>query len=289
MNKIFAKDVLNKIKKILETGGIEEAKVEAKLILMEVSGLCYEKIIVGEVISEKIQNKAIEIAEKRVQTGAPVQHLLGCAQFMGLKFKVSSDVLIPRDETEILVLEGKKIIEKMHKQKVKVLDIGTGSGIIPIVLGKIFGNKVEALGIDISIKALSIAIENSQKYLPSNIAIFRKSDLFSNIHEGEIFDVIISNPPYIPLNVKETMQKEVLNFEPDSALFTEDALGVEFYEKIILNSKLHIKKGGYVLFELGINQANLVEKMFKQEGFCDIKIVDDLAGIHRVICAKLNV
>ncbi len=276
---------MKKIADILTKGGIEEANAEAKLILTTVCGLTYEQILAGAPIPSEAEIKACEIAKKRVETGAPIQHLLGFANFMGEKFKVNKDVLIPRDETEILVRETAKIIEQVEG-KVKVLDIGAGSGIIPISLAKIFGNKVEILGVDISTAALSVAIENAQTHLPSNLAVFRKSDLFSNIHEIETFDIILSNPPYIPKSEVANLQKEVANHEPHKALFTADDHGLEFYEKIVKGAKAHLNLNGYILFELGIGQAGEVSKILTQEGFCDIKITKDLAGIERVISAR---
>lgn len=278
---------MKKITEILSAGGIEEAAIEAKLILTSVCGLTYEQILAGATISDDAEKKACEIAKKRVETGAPIQHLLGFANFMGEKFKVSVDVLIPRDETEILVRETEKIIQQTEG-KAKVLDIGTGSGIIPIMLAKIFSEKVEVLGVDISTAALSIAIENAQSpqiKIPPNLAVFRKSDLFSNIHENETFDIILSNPPYIPQSEIPNLQKEVVGYEPHLALFTTDERGLEFYEKIIKGAKAHLNPNGYILFELGVGQADEVSKILTQDGFCDIAITKDLAGIERVISA----
>lgn len=287
--------VLNEISSILKNAGLEdkEAEAEAKLIVTTVCGVTYEQIVTGTaVVCDKAFEIAKKIALKRAQTRAPIQHLLGCANFMGLKFKVNENVLIPRDETEILVRETERIIKKMPdagSKKVKILDIGTGSGIIPIMLAKIFGNKIEALGADVSTKALSIAIENAQTHLEPNLALFRKSNLFLNIHENEIFDIIVSNPPYIPSREMANLQKEVLDFEPHLALFAADEgdeEGVEFYRKIIMQGKKHLKKSGYILFELGINQADIVSKMLSEQGFSEIETIKDLANIERVIKAK---
>ena len=281
-----ATNLFKEIKNILCEAQIEEFEAEAKLILRLEGSICAEDIVLNKEIEEKIAQKLTLLAQKRVETKAPIQYILGKCEFMGLMFNVNENTLIPRDETELLVLEAEKIIEKLNTDnKIKILDIGTGTGIIPIVLAHKFQKKVEILGIDISIKALTTAIENAQKYLESNIAIFRKSDLFSNIKEK--FDIIISNPPYIPKKMKSEMQSEVLNFEPETALFTNDEKGIEFYEKIIAEGKNYLKENGFLLFELGINQSEDVEDLFKQNGYKNIKIIQDLAGIERVIVAQI--
>ena len=121
----------------------------------------------------------------------------------------------------------------------------------------------------------------------STLAIFRKSDIYSNVREREKFDIIVSNPPYIPIKEKGNLQKEV-EFDPELALFAPDDDGIEFYKRIIEGAHKLFVKRGFVVLELGINQAPLVEKLFIENGFKDIKITKDLAGIDRVISAKLD-
>lgn len=275
-------ELTKKIEEILKNGNIEEFKAEAKLIILNTAELSMDKIVLDVEVKEDIAKKTLEIAKKRIETKKPIQQLLGSAYFMGSVFKISENTLIPRDETEFLVLKAIEKIETIKKEKIHILDIGTGSGIIPISIALNTKN-VEILGVDISTSALTIAIENAQKYLPSNIVLFRKSDLFSNIKET--FDVIVSNPPYIPIKEKENLQKEVL-FDPDLALFAPDNDGVYFYKKIIENAKNHLKENGYVLFELGIGQSKLVEDILKENNFKNIEIVKDLAGIERVIIGQ---
>lgn len=284
--------MINKIIQILKEAGIEEAIPEAKLIVTTVCALSYEQILTGIELDNEAEAeiRALEIAEKRAKTGTPIQQLLGVANFMGLKFKVDKNVLIPRDETEILVRETARIVEELllkGQEKIKILDIGTGTGIIPIVLAKKFGSKIEILGVDISTPALQNAIENAQTHLPPNLAVFRKSDLFSNIKEqSEKFDIIVSNPPYIPPKDAQTLQKEVFDFEPHGALFTSDPLGIEFYEKIVAQSLPYLTKSAHILFELGENQAQRVKEIFASHGFKNISTTKDLSGIERVICAQ---
>ena len=279
-------NLFKEIKNILSSAQIEEFEAEAKLILHLAGKISAEDIALGKDIEEDSAKKLLELAQKRASSKAPIQYILGKCEFMNLVFNVNENTLIPRDETELLVVEAEKIIEKFKEcEKIKILDIGTGTWIIPITLAYKFQKKVEILGIDISTKALTVAIENAQKYLESNIAIFRKSDLFSNIKEK--FDIIISNPPYIPKKMKSEMQGEVLNFEPETALFTDDDKGIEFYEKIITQGKNYLKENGFMLFELGINQSEDVEELFKQNDYKNIETTLDLAGIKRVIKAQI--
>lgn len=275
--------LLKKIEEILKNGNIEEYKAEAKLIILSTTKLPMEKIVLDEVIEDDIFQKATKIAEDRVKTKKPIQQLLGESYFMGNAFKVNENTLIPRDETEFLVLKTIEKIKTIKKEKVHILDVGTGSGIIPISIALNTKN-VEILGVDISTSALTVAIENAQKYLPSNIVLFRKSDLFENIKET--FDIIVSNPPYIPIKEKNSLQEEVM-FDPELALFAPDDDGVYFYKKIIENSKPHLKENGFVLFELGIGQSELVKKIMEENGFKNIEIVKDLAEIDRVIIGQI--
>lgn len=279
MNEIF-----KKVEEILQEAKIEEYKKEAKLIILETSKQTIEEII----ITSKVNNEEeiLKKASLRAETKKPVQYILGCQDFMGDRYIVNENVLIPRDETEILVNCAYNLI-KDKNEKIDILDIGTGSGCISCALAKKLINKnIEILAVDKSIEALEVAIENISRLDLIRKIIIRKSDLFSKIRDFEKFDLIVSNPPYIPKSQKNNLQKE-LEFEPYDALFTDDEEGVEFYQKIINQAPAYLKKGGYLAFEVGINQYKSIISMF-EEGFQDIEIIKDLAGIERVICAKLK-
>lgn len=277
--------MIKTVENILKQAGIEEYKAEAKLIVLEVSEMKLEDILLNKEI--KNSEKIIEIANKRAQTKKPIQHILGYSNFMGEKYLVNENVLIPRDETEILVLKAIELL-KDKQEKIDILDIGVGSGCISCSLAKKLKDKeIEILGVDISLEAIKTALENINKLDLVRKVILRKSDVFSKIRDCEKFDLIVSNPPYIPIKEKENLQKEVRDFDPFLALFTSDENGVEFYEKIINTAPKFLKKNGYLAFELGVNQSELVSKML-QKDFEQIEIVKDLSGIDRVICAKLK-
>lgn len=263
-----------------------EAKAEVELILEFVLNKTKEEILF---ISDFNDEKIMPVIKERIETRRPIQYILGYAPFMGEKFIVDENVLIPRDETEILVREAFASLKKIKKETVKILDIGTGSGIIACMLGKLSDKSninTEIIGIDISIGALNTAIDNMKKMNLTRRVMFRKSDLFSNVHKDEKFDIIVSNPPYIPKALKETIQKEV-EFEPYNALYTDDSTGLYFYEKIIKKAPEFLNDEGLLLFEMMKGQNSEIEKMMKQNGFSEIQTIKDLAGIERVIKGKI--
>ncbi len=277
--------MIKTVENILKQGGIEEYKAEAKLIVLELSNLSMEEILLGKEIENS--EKIIELAKKRVGSKAPIQHLLGFSYFMGEKYIVNNNVLIPRDETELLVNKAYELI-KNQENKLDILDIGVGSGCISCALAKKLKDKeIEILGVDISLDALEVAIENINKLDLIRKVILRKSDIYSKIRPIEKFDLIVSNPPYIPISQKKKLQNEVKNFDPEVALFSPDENGIEFYSRIIEGAPNCLKSNGFVVFELGINQADLVKKMFEKD-FKNIEITKDLAGIERVITAQLK-
>ena len=275
---------IQEIVKILTDAGIEpnEANVEVKMLIEHFAGFGVKDILMGKKLDPQKLELVKEKAELRARTRQPVQHIIGFADFMGEKFIVNKNVLIPRDETEILV---RKAVELINQNNFKMaLDVGTGTGCIACMIAKLTGCQV--IGLDISNEALNIALDNASRLNLFNKAIFRKSDIFSNVKPGESFDIIVSNPPYIPPCEKNNIQPEV-KFDPEKALFTEDAKGLEFYEKITKNAPQILNKGGYLLFELGIGQYQDVKKMMETAGFSEIEIIKDLADIDRVIWGRI--
>lgn len=274
------------ITKMLTDAGIEpnEAKIEVKMLLEHFCKYTEKDRLMGlepentEIVEAKVQ--------ERIKTRMPVQYLIGEAYFMGEFFKVTPDVLIPRDETEILVRRAIDIIKILTPtptlpvgEGVSVLDIGTGSGCIACTIAK--NTDATVLGVDISSDALRVALDNVTKLGINNRAVFRKSNLFEKVRAEEKFDMIISNPPYIPADYE--FEPEVLH-EPKLALIAEEN-GLEFYRKITEQAPEFLKPDGILMFELGIGEAELV-KAFMEKDFEDIKIEKDLAGIERIIYGK---
>lgn len=276
--------LIPEIVKILTDAGIEEneANIEVKLLIEHFAGYSLVDILTGKKLTEDKLKLVEEKAKLRASSRLPIQYIIGLADFMGEKFIVDANVLIPRDETEILVRKAIEIIEQNNFKT--ALDMCTGSGCIACMIAKL--TDCQVIGADISTEALHVAFSNMEKFELFNKAIFRKSDLYSKIRDDEKFDIIVSNPPYIPTKLKETIQKEV-SFEPELALYTSDEKGIEFYEKIIQKAPDFLNKNGYILFELGIGQSKDVAEILKNNGFSNIQVVKDLAGIDRVILGKL--
>ena len=272
---------IQELTKKLINAGIEEneAKREVKMLLEHFCNITEADLILGKAITDVDLSILTEKVEQRVDTRLPIQYIIGEAWFMGEYFKVSSDVLIPRDETEILVRKAIEIINENGFED--VLDIGTGSGCIACTIAKNSDGTV--LGVDISSDALRIALDNVTKLGINNRAIFRKSDLFDKVREGEVFDLIVSNPPYIPYGTE--LSPEVMH-EPSLALFAEDN-GLAIYRNIIEKAPEYLIEGGYLMFELGIGESDAVKNMMEKD-FEDIIVEKDLAGIDTVIWGKLR-
>lgn len=274
---------IQEIANLLIDAGIEknEANAEVKLLLEHFCNFKTIDILFGKKLDTSKLNLVKEKVLERIRTGNPVQYIIGFADFMGEKFIVNKNVLIPRDETEILVTKAIEIALKTNSKK--ILDIGTGSGCIACSIAKAIDGLI--LGIDISKEALDVANKNAERLILNKRVSFKESDLFSNL-EGEKFDIIVSNPPYIPPQEKANIQKEVLK-EPDLALYTKDNKGLEFYEKITQNAPKYLNKNGYILFEIGINQSEDVKNLLIKNGFKNIQIEKDLANIDRVVIAQI--
>lgn len=276
--------LIQDIVKILTDSGIEpnEANIEVKLLIEHFAGYTLTDILMGKKLTEEKLELVKEKAQLRAATRQPIQYIIGQADFMGEKFFVNSSVLIPRDETELLVRKAVEIIKQNNFTQ--ILDMCTGSGCIACMVAKL--TNAQAVGADISTEAIHTAFSNMEKFELYNRALFRKSDVYSKIREDERFDMIVSNPPYIAPRFKQSIQQEV-TFEPEIALYTQDEKGLEFYQKITQGAPEFLNKGGYLLFELGLGQSFDVAQIMKESGFTEIQVLKDLAGIERVIFGRL--
>lgn len=216
------------------------------------------------------------VMKKRVER-IPLQYITGEQEFMGLTFKVNSNVLVPRQDTETLVEEAIKVI----KPGMKILDMCTGSGCVLISIMKNVLN-LEGVGVDISKQALVVAKENAK--LNQVSATFERSDLFESVTER--FDVIVSNPPYIKTEEITKLMPEVSQFEPVGALDgMED--GLYFYRNLVKESKNYLNPGGVILFEIGYDQGEDVSNMLIYAGYKNVRVIKDLAHNDRVVIGEL--
>lgn len=268
------------IDKYLKNGfAFDEAKSEVDFAFDVLFNYTYKDFMLGKPIENWQLSKLDKVFSERVMTHKPIQQIVGQAFFFKRKFFVNEYTLVPRPETEILVENALRLSQNFEKPK--ILDIGTGSGCIPISL-VLENSDITAEAIDISKEALEIARKNALFHNVYNKVKFYESNLFENVNG--VFNIIVSNPPYIPLKDKNTLQIEVRDFDPPSALFTSDEEGIEFYEKIAKNAKKYLN--GYILFEIGINRSNRVFDILAKYGYKNITIKKDYNSIDRIILAE---
>lgn len=267
----------------LEMAKIDEAALDARLLLEFVCNTSRNDLYahsereLTEAEEEKYQSLILKRAER-----IPLQHLTGEQEFMGLKIKVSEHVLVPRQDTEILAEEGLIAVNDGDR----ILDMCTGSGCILLSVMR-YKNDITGVGADMSDRALTLARENYEN-LKEEIggrASFVLGDLFENI-EGR-FDVILSNPPYIRSEVIESLAPEVKDHDPLMAL-DGGTDGLIFYRRIVEEAPRFLKAEGKLLMEIGFDQAEAVQQLLRDGGFTDIKVVKDLAGLDRVVYARLT-
>ena len=279
--------LLDKSIQYLEKNDIEESKLIAEIVFSHILNI--DRMMLFTKYRDDIEDEKIEkiryFIQKIGREKFPVQYLLNEQEFYKRKFYVDKGVLIPRQDTEILVEKMIDILKtKISKNQVhpKILDIGVGSGIIGITAAL----EVESsyvLGVDISEKALETAQKNKEILKVSNIK-FLKSDLFENV-EFKQFDMIVSNPPYISLNEVGIMSDDTLLHEPSEALFAEND-GLYFYYEICQKAFDYLADFGYLLFEIGYKQGKNVSEIMKNFGFKNIDVIQDLAGLDRVVIGQ---
>lgn len=263
----------------LQAAGIEEAALDARLLLEAVCGTDRNDLLVhGEQpVAPEAEEKYLNWIRQRAEH-IPLQQLTGEQGFMGLTFNVNEHVLIPRQDTEILVEE---VLKELH-DGMRVLDMCTGSGCILLSLLH-YSNDCEGLGVDLSAEALEVAGRNVLKVLTpekAEHAHFLQSDLFEKV-EGK-FEIIVSNPPYIASAEVEKLMPEVRDHEPRMAL-DGTADGLEFYRRIIVEAGQYLVSSGMLFFEIGYDQGQAVSELMRTEGYCDVQVVQDYAGLDRVV------
>lgn len=261
----------------LAAAGIEEAKLDARLLLEELCGTDRNDLLVhgDRPVTEQQENSYVNYIELRSRH-IPLQHITGYQEFMGLRFKVTPDVLIPRQDTETLVEE---VLKNLH-DGMRILDLCTGSGCILLSLLR-YSNDCVGIGADLSKKALKVAEENAGSL--GLTAEFVQGDLFEPV-TGK-FEIIVSNPPYIPSNVIPTLMEEVREHDPLMALDGKED-GLYFYREIIGQASEYLYPGGMLFLEIGCEQAGAVTELMKNAGYRDVTVCKDLAGLDRVVSGR---
>lgn len=272
-------------KQELSDAGIQDAELDSRYLLEWAMKQSYSFLLLNpdyEADREAVQTYRHGILMRK--NHKPLQYITGEQDFMGFSFRVNSHVLIPRQDTEILVetvLKELKKLAKEEKKDYKILDMCCGSGCIGLSIWKLLEQKWKVVLSDVSREALAVAKENARR-LEAKVE-FIESDLFHNIHET--YHVIVSNPPYIPSRVVDTLMPEVREQEPRLALDGKED-GLYFYRKIVEQVKEHLEDEGCIFFEIGFDQAEDVRQILVDAGLKHITVIQDLSGLDRVVYAR---
>ena len=266
----------------LSDAGVPEPELDAKLLFLEAFHMDQVHFLMNRMrpLAEEqtVERAAYEAMIARRSARVPVQQILGSQEFMGLSFHVTPDVLIPRQDTETLV---ERVLQEQKNPDIRLLDLCTGSGCIAI-----------SLAADLSEAALKVAAENADHLLQERRKegcrfTLCQGDLFGALKPGEKFDVLTSNPPYIPTEVVRGLEPEVKDHEPWMALDgTED--GLAFYRRIACESKEWLNPGACIYLEIGYDQGKAVSGLLEEAGFSNIEVIKDLPGLDRVVRAEIK-
>lgn len=276
--EVLVRDIIKKAQNTLEAAGIADSQVDSWLLAEFVFGITRVKYYAN--MQMTVDGRSAEKYNELVNQRAghiPLQHIIGNQEFMGLTFKVNENVLIPRQDTELLV---ENVVDCLGNDERTVLDMCTGSGCIAVSIDRLSkDSKVTA--VDISEKALEVAQENNR--LNNANVTFIQSDLFTNV-TGK-YDIIVSNPPYIRTDEIPKLIEEVKSHEPVMALDgMED--GLYFYKKICSEASDYLNDNGKIFFEIGYDQGDDVSEILRQNRFCNIEVLKDLSGNDRVVIAR---
>ena len=295
---LLVKEMLTMGEKQLMDSDIADATRDCKILYCYMMDIPFSKIILEyqNMLQDRLCEKYFELIDRR-SSGEPVQYIMESQEFMGLEFIVNENVLIPRQDTETLVEDALEIINTgtlrgedmdVKRKEWDILDLCTGSGAIGVSLARI-ANKVNVTCSDISEGAIKVAKENAQKHGVAKSVKLEQGNLFkpfSKHFRKQKFDMIISNPPYIKSSVIPTLQKEVCEHEPLSALDGGES-GLDFYERIVSGVGSHLRKSGVLLFEIGHDQGEAVSGLLSRNGeFTSIRVLKDLANRDRIVFAK---
>jgi release factor glutamine methyltransferase len=279
-------ELINLSTDYLKNKGIDSPKLNAELLLAKVLN-CKRLDLYLAFDRPLVENELTVYRDyiKRRSKNEPLQYIVGSVEFYGLEFIVNSSVLIPRQETEILVETVKN--ENKDRENLKILDVGTGSGIIAVCLAKLLAGS-NVLAIDSSEEALAVAKENASVNEVAGRVTFLHQDINTDdLNIGNDFDIVVSNPPYISNSEYHNLQPELRLYEPKIAL-TDESDGLSFYKAITRKASKLLSNNGKIYFEVGQGQYSFVEEILKSENFGNIKNYKDYLNIERVVYGELN-
>ncbi len=264
----------------LEAHGFDEARLHAELLLSHALNRPRRELQVRpeEPIGDSAREEFMHLLGRRL-THEPLQYIVGETEFMGMALSVDRRVLIPRPETELLV-ESALVAARRWNRSIAILDVGTGSGNIAVALGK-FLPESSITAVDASADALAVAAANVRRHALKNVRLLQ-ADLFGEILPGDSFEMIVSNPPYVPAEDFAGLQEEVREFEPRSAT-TDGSDGLRVLRRLAPWACGHLVDGGELIVEIGFGQSAAATAIVRSAGFSDVLTLDDLAGIPRVV------
>ena len=277
-------DALRGATQVLTVAGVPEPRREAGLLLANLLGRDRAFLIThSDAALNVYQLEAFEQRLNRRAAGEPLQHITGTQEFFGLTFEVNSAALIPRPETELLVESALESLTNLSSSP-RILDVGTGTGCITVALLR-ERQDARAVAVDLSFAAIQLASRNAARHLVTERVSFLITDAFSSFVARPVFDLVVSNPPYIPDWEWETLQREVRDHEPRLAL-TSGSDGLNMIRHLLSETASHLRQEGYLIFEIGYDQRAAVEQLIDSEVWRTIAIRPDLQGIPRTIVLR---
>jgi release factor glutamine methyltransferase len=272
----------------LRDNSVDEDRRTAALLLGRVLGLDRAQLFIQskEQITDSHCREYLRLIERRAG-GEPLQYITGVQEFYGLEFIVTPDVLIPRPETEFLVERVLTLASETRSASPLVVDIGTGSGCISIALAKQIPD-LRAIGVDVSAAALDVARANAVRHDVAGQIQFFEGDTFDSLSgrglEGQI-DFVVSNPPYVPTVARESLQREVRDWEPSVALFAGQE-GLDFYRRLFNEAQPFVRRGGSLVCEIGYGQLEAIRHTIDSAAWEYLDVISDLQGIPRVLTVR---